>query len=158
LQSAEKGFYKLMDGIGLLPKLPVSEQSSFDVKKWKQSCYDAMNDDFNSPVVIAHLFEALKYINAIDQGQETITAGDLEVMKETMHAFTFDILGLEPLDVITENSQDRKRLSQVVELLISLRKRARDNRDFETSDKIRDELGKIGIELKDRKEGTTYSL
>lgn len=158
LLAAEKGFKRLMDAMVLLPKLPVAEKSSFSVKDWKQECYDAMNDDFNSPELIAKLFEAVRYINSVKADKATITKADQELLDEALKVFSFDILGLEPLDVIKGSSQDREQLEQVVELLISLRKRARDNRDFETSDKIRDELAEIGIKLKDEKDTTTYVL
>lgn len=156
LLAAEKGFQKLMDAIALLSKLPTGSKSSFSVEDWKQECYDAMNDDFNSPVLIAKLFEAVKRINAIAAETESITSADLEVLDETLKAFTFDVLGLEPVAALQENNRDRERLENVMTLLIDLRKRARDNRDFETSDKIRDALAKIGIELKDKKEGTDW--
>lgn len=160
LLAAEKGFYRLMDAMTLLPKLPTSgtSSSSFSVKEWKQACYDAMNDDFNSPGLIAKLFEAVKFINAVNGGTEKVTEKELSILDETLKAFSFDVLGLEPLDVIKQDSRDRERLAGVVELLIALRARARDNRDFETSDQIRDELAKIGVQLKDNKAGTEYVL
>jgi len=158
LQAAERGFKRLMDAIVLLPDLPVSESSSFDVEKWKQDCYDAMNDDFNSPEVIAKLFEAVRFINSVNANQERISQEDKEILEETMKVFSFDILGLTPLDSVKTDDRDRERLEQVIKLLIDLRKRARDNRDFETSDKIRDELAKLGIALKDGKEETVFTL
>ncbi len=158
LQAAEKGFNRLMDALTLLAELPTADQSSFNVNAWKQSCYDAMNDDFNSPGLIAKLFEAVKCIHAVAAGNETLTPTDLALLDETLKAFSFDILGLEPLAVVSKGGQDRKKLAKVVELLISLRKRARNNRDFETSDRIRDELAAMGIQLKDGKEKTEYVL
>lgn len=158
LQAAEKGFYRLMDAVSLLPKLPTAATSSFSIDDWKQECYDALNDDFNSPGLIAKLFEAVKWVNSIQAGKAQITAKDATVLEEALKAFSFDILGLQPLDLVVGDNKDRQRLEQVVELLISLRKRARDNRDFEMSDKIRDELTALGIQLKDGKEGTTYKL
>ncbi|SHJ05545.1 cysteinyl-tRNA synthetase [Mesonia phycicola] len=158
LIAAEKGFHKLIDAIALAPKLPISKSSSFDVKAWKQKCYDAMNDDFNSPVLIAQFFEAIKQINAINAKKATITADDLQELQETLKTFTFDVLGLEATTALESNNQDSERLSNVVELLIDLRANARLNRDFATSDKIRDELAKNNIELKDGKEGTSFSL
>src|SRR5699024_5463712 len=141
------------------PKLEVSDRSSFSVSEWKQECYDALNDDFNSPELIAKLFEVVRLINAVDSGKEKLTQTDVDELKEAMHSFIFDILGLRVLDTLNdENNQDRERLEGVIELLIDLRKRARDNKDFETSDQIRDELGKLGIQLKDGKKGTDYVL
>ena len=158
LQAAEKGFHRLMDAMLLLPTLETAEKSSFEVEAWKKACYEAMNDDFNTPVLIAKLFDAVKVINSVKAGLETLTAEDVKLLEETLKIFSFDILGLKPLDALQTNNKDGERLGKVVELLIDLRKRARDNRDFETSDKIRDELAKLDIQLKDEKEGTVYTL
>ena len=157
LGAAEKGFHKLMDAVALIPNLPTSKNSSVAIAEWKQKCYDAMNDDFNSPVLIANLFEAVKIINAVEAKKATLTAEDLKELKESIHSFIFDVLGLEAVTAL-ENNQDSERLANVVELLIELRAKARANRDFETGDKIRDELAANGILLKDGKEGTTFSL
>jgi len=157
LTAAEKGFHKLMDAVALIPKLNTESSSSVNIAEWKQKCYDAMNDDFNSPVLIANLFEAVKMINAVEAGKVSITSADAKELEETLHAFIFDVLGLEAATAL-ENNQDSERLANVVELLIQLRAKARANRDFATGDKIRDELAANGIQLKDSKEGTTFSL
>ncbi len=157
LTAAEKGFHKLMDAVALIPKLNTESSSSVNIAEWKQKCYDAMNDDFNSPVLIANLFEAVKMINAVEAGKASITSADAKELEETLHAFIFDVLGLEAATAL-ENNQDSERLANVVELLIQLRAKARANRDFATGDKIRDELAANGIQLKDSKEGTTFSL
>jgi len=157
LTAAEKGFHKLMDAVALIPKLSTENSSSVNIAEWKQKCYDAMNDDFNSPVLIANLFEAVKMINAVEAGKASITPADVKELEETLHAFIFDVLGLEAATAL-ENNQDSERLANVVELLIQLRAKARANRDFATGDKIRDELAANGIQLKDSKEGTTFSL
>ncbi|MDX1462512.1 MAG: cysteine--tRNA ligase, partial [Marinirhabdus sp.] len=156
LEASEKGFNRLMDAYHNLENLPTGASTSFDVTAWKQSCYDAMNDDFNSPILIAQLFEAAKHINAIKDGNASITSEALSELKNTMHAFLFDVLGLE--DTQVEGSAGADKLSSAVELLISLRNQARANKDFETSDTIRDQLQAVGIQLKDGKDGTTYSL
>ena len=155
LLASEKGFNRLMDAINALDSLPTSSISDFDVNSWKKDCYAAMNDDFNSPVLIANLFEAVKHINIIKEDKEKITAEDISILKETMKAFVFDVLGLVNK---TDEKNDTDKLSGTVELLIKLRADARANKDFATSDKIRDELAKIGIQLKDGKEGTTFSV
>ncbi|MEO2060837.1 MAG: cysteine--tRNA ligase [Mesonia sp.] len=157
LTAAEKGFHKLMDAVALIPKLNTESSSSVNIAEWKQKCYDAMNDDFNSPVLIANLFEAVKMINAVEAGKASITSADAKKLEETLHAFIFDVLGLEAATAL-ENNQDSERLANVVELLIQLRAKARANRDFAMGDKIRDELAANGIQLKDSKEGTTFSL
>ena len=156
LEASEKGFNRLMDAHRTLNEITTSEKSSLDIESLRNACYDAMNDDFNSPILIAHLFEAVKYINSLREEKETISTKDLELLKQTMDDFLFDVLGLE--DSVSENSQDGEKLSAAVELLIQLRNQARANKDFAMSDKIRDELSAKGIQLKDGKDGTTFSL
>ena len=155
LLASEKGFYRLMDAINLMASLKPSKTSSIDVKAWKQKCYDAMNDDFNSPILIAHLFEACKYINQIKEGSETISEDDLSILKETMNSFVFDVLGLVNS---AKNETGTDKLAGAVDVLIKLRQEARANKDFALSDKIRDELAEVGIQLKDGKDGTTFSV
>lgn len=156
LMASEKGFNRLMDTFRNIDQLPVSKNSSFSVDQWKQRCYNAMNDDFNSPILIATLFDAVKYINAIKEGDERISQQDLELLKATMHDFIFDVLGL--VDSIIENEDSTQKLSGTIELLIKLRAEARNNKDFAVSDQIRDQLLSLGIQLKDGKEGTTFSV
>ncbi|WP_209404308.1 cysteine--tRNA ligase [Pseudozobellia sp. WGM2] len=155
LLASEKGFNRLMESFNLLKDLDTAGTSDFDVEAWKQKCYDAMNDDFNTPILIAHLFDAVKHINLIKEGKEQISATDKTSLENALNAFIFEILGLEQG---AANGKDTEKLSGVVELLINLRKEARDNKDFATSDKIRDQLAEMGIQLKDGKEGTTFSI
>lgn len=155
LLASEKGFYRLMDAINLMNSLKASSSSSIDILAWKQKCYDAMNDDFNSPILIAHLFEAAKYINQVKEGSETLSSNDLNLLKNTINNFVYDILGLENI-VKTDSGTDK--LSGAVDVLIRLRQDARANKDFALSDKIRDELAEVGIQLKDGKDGTTFSV
>ena len=155
LLASEKGFNRLMDAINLLDKLQASTSSTFDVKEWKQKCFDAMNDDFNTPILIANLFEAVKIINLIHDNKSNLTAEDLEEFKNIIYSFTFDVLALENKKV---DNDDSDKLSGVVEILIGLRKQARENKDWALSDKIRDELIEIGIQLKDGKEGTNFTV
>ncbi len=154
LDAGEKGFKRLIEAIKLLDSLKTATTSTHDISAWKQSCYDAMNDDFNTPILIAHVFEAVKYINQIHDGKATITESDLEILKTTIHAFVFDILGLENVNK-ADNSSDK--LSGAVKLLIKLRQEARANKDFALSDQIRDELAEAGIQLNDSREGTSFS-
>ena len=157
LVASEKGFNRLMDAYHLLNELETSETSTFDLSEWKQKCYEAMNDDFNSPILIAQLFEAVKQINIIKEGKGSITSEDLEELKTSMSDFIFEILGLvDTADAVDDESG--KKLTGTIELLIKLRAEARENKDFATSDKIRDELIELGIQLKDGKEGTSFSL
>lgn len=154
LLASEKGFNRLMEAIDTLEGLKTGATSTFDVSDWKQKCYDAMNDDFNSPILIANLFEAVKFINQIKDDKATITADDLVLLTTTLYTFVFDVLGL--LNDAKEQSSDK--LGGVVELLIKLRKEARENKDWALSDQIRDELLGLGIQLKDGREGTTYAI
>jgi cysteinyl-tRNA synthetase len=154
LLASEKGFFRLMDAINLMESLKTSDKSSIDISSWKQKCYDAMNDDFNSPILIANLFEAVKYINQIKEGAETITKDDLNELQNTINTFVFDVLGLVN---VTKEETGTDKLTGAVDLLIKLRQEARANKDFALSDKIRDELAAAGIMLQDGKEGTTFT-
>lgn len=153
--AAEKGFNRLMDAIVSLKELQPAGSSSVNIEGWKQSCYDAMNDDFNSPILIAQLFEAVKYINLLKEGKETLNAADLDTLGKTMNAFVFDVLGLEN-EVAADANSDK--LEGTVNLLITMRNEARANKNFALSDQIRDQLAVLGIQIKDGKEGTTFSL
>jgi cysteinyl-tRNA synthetase len=155
LLASEKGFDKLMNAIDLLDKLTPAESSDIDVMAWQQSCYDAMNDDFNSPVLIAQLFEAAKHINACYHGNLKLTEDDIKILKSTINAMCFDVLGLEKVEAeATENTKQ----SELIELLIDLRNQARTVKDFKQSDAIRDRLLELGVQLKDTANGTTFEL
>jgi len=154
LEASEKGYYKLMEAVNSLENIEAGKTSTFDVASWKQQCYAAMNDDFNTPILIAHLFEAVKVINQLKEDKASLNAQDLESFKATINGFVFDVLGLT-----NETKQDSSdKIDGVVELLIKLRKEARDNKDWALSDQIRDELIALGIQLKDGREGTTFSI
>ncbi|NVK51594.1 MAG: cysteine--tRNA ligase [Flavobacteriaceae bacterium] len=154
LEASEKGYYKLMEAVNSLENIAAAKTSTFDIASWRQQCYDAMNDDFNTPVLIAHLFEAVKLINQLKEQKASLNTGDLDLLKNTINAFVFDVLGLT-----NETKQDTSdKIDGVVELLIKLRKEARDNKDWALSDQIRDELLALGIQLKDGRDGTTFSI
>ncbi|QXP59802.1 cysteine--tRNA ligase [Olleya sp. HaHaR_3_96] len=155
LLASEKGYNRLMEGVSQLDHLKTSKTSTINIDAWKQKCYDAMNDDFNTPIAIANLFEGVKYINQIKEGSETISEKDLETFKTTVNAFVFDILGLKNDKSAAGAGTDK--LSGAVQLLIKLRQEARVNKDFALSDQIRDELAEAGIQLNDGREGTTFS-
>lgn len=154
LEASEKGYLKLMEAVNSLTNLTTSKTSSINIEAWKQKCYDAMNDDFNTPILISHLFEGVKFINQLKEGKETISSEDLDELSKTMNAFVFDVLGL--LNDAKEDSSGK--IDGVVELLIKLRKEARENKDWALSDQIRDELLTLGIQLKDGRDGTTFSI
>jgi cysteinyl-tRNA synthetase len=154
LQASEKGHTKLMEAVNFLDKIESGKISTFNVQEWENSCYDAMNDDFNTPILIANLFEAVKVINHIKEQNASLTAPDLLAFKKALNSFVFEVLGLT-----NESYQaNSEKINGVVELLIKLRKEARENKDWALSDQIRDELIVLGIQLKDGKEGTTFSV
>jgi len=155
LLASEKGYLKLMDAMNQLADLPTGKTTDFDIASWKQECYKAMNDDFNTPVLIAQLFEAVRQTNLIHDGQVSITEEDKQELMQNMSVFVYEILGLENNQ---NTGQDRDTLSGLVDLLIEIRNSARANKDFATSDKIRDDLAILGVQLKDGKEGTSFSI
>ena len=155
LEASEKGHTKLMEAVNFLDKIEAGKTSTFDVEKWKSDCYAAMNDDFNTPVLISHLFEAVKTVNQIKEGNATLTSDDLAVFTKTINAFTFDVLGLMNE---TSEANNSDKLSGVVEMLIQMRKQAREDKNWALSDEIRDKLLALGIQLKDGREGTTFSV
>ncbi len=154
--ASEKGFNRISEAYKNLANLSASATSSLDINSWKQSCYNAMNDDFNSPILIAQLFEAVRFINLIKEGKETVSEEDLSTLKSTFSSFLVDVLGLN-LDSESPSSNTNK-LDGVVNMLIEMRKEARDNKNWALSDEIRDRLLVLGIQLKDGKDGTTFSV
>lgn len=153
--ASEKGLFRLLEGVKLLENISPNNITSFSVSDWLQSCYDAMNDDFNTPILIANLFEGIKYVNLINDGKETISSLDLELFSKAIHSFLFDVLGLKDE---TETENNSEKLEGVVNMLINMRNEARANKDFAMSDQIRDQLIALGIQLKDGKDGTSFSI
>ena len=153
--AAEKGYKRLMEAMNSLESIPAATQSTLNIAEWKQLCYDAMNDDFNTPILIAQLFEGVRFVNVLKEGKETLTAEDAKIFTNAMNAFVFDVLGLED-EKASDGNNDK--LEGTVNLLIAMRKQAREDKNFALSDQIRDQLLALGIQLKDGKEGTTFSL
>jgi cysteinyl-tRNA synthetase len=153
--ASEKGFNRLMEGLSLVNEIQSNETSSIDIQSWKKSCFDAMNDDFNTPILIANLFEGIRFVNLLNDKRESISASDLEILETTLKEFTFDILGIK--NGKSENKSSEK-LEGVVEILIGMRNDARANKNWGLSDEIRDKLLEIGIQLKDGKDGTSFSI
>lgn len=153
--AAEKGFERLLESIQTINNIESSSSSSINIQAWKQSCYDAMNDDFNTPILIANLFEGIHFINLLNDKRETISASDLIVLKTTIETFTFDVLGIKNEK---SNNNNSEKLEGVVEMLIGMRNDARTNKNWSLSDEIRDNLLNLGIQLKDGKDGTTFSI
>jgi cysteinyl-tRNA synthetase len=155
LQAAGKGLEKLMKATLLIDKLKSSSSSSVDISELEQNCMSAINDDLNSPVLIAHLFDGVRTINSVYDGSATITADDLERLKKLFHTYVFDILGLKVEDAAGSQSD---MVTNLVELALQIRTNAKNNKDWTTSDYIRNELARIGISVKDRKEGFDWEI
>jgi len=153
--AAEKGYKRLMEAMDSLKQIKAGSKSTLDITSWKQLCYDAMNDDFNSPILIAQLFEGVRYINLLKENKESLIASDLETLTSTMNAFVFNVLGLEN-EKASDSSNDK--LEGTINMLIEMRNKARADKNFAMSDHIRDQLLTLGIQLKDGKEGTTFSI
>ena len=157
LLASEKGYNKLMDAVNTLSAIKTSSTTAdFDIMLWIEDCYKAMNDDFNSPILIAELFRIVKFINQIKDQKATISPQDLALISKHIKEFVFDILGLK--NEISSVTRFEGKLKETVDLLISMRKEARANKDFEMSDKIRDRLKEIGIQLKDGIDGTIFTI
>jgi cysteinyl-tRNA synthetase len=152
LDAAEKGLTRLMDALTLLEKPSDALTSSFDVNAIVDSFYVAMDDDFNAPILIANLFEAVRLINLVNDGKECLSDVDRNLLKKEMFVFVIHVLGLQQL---VTNSDSK--LAPVMELILELRQQARTNKDWATSDKIRDGLNAAGITVKDSKDGTTWT-
>ena len=172
LQAAEKGLEKLLTAIGDLDRIQPADSCDADtdriVKALRQKCYDAMNDDLATPQVISHLFEACSVVNKLIDHKATICADCLQELRDTMHLFAFDILGLSNSKgqgaFSTLNSQSSISESclaaygKVVDMVLELRAKAKADKDWATSDRIRDELAALGFEVKDTKDGVTWKL
>ncbi|MEL0299679.1 MAG: cysteine--tRNA ligase [Flavobacteriaceae bacterium] len=156
LLAAEKGYLRMIDAFEALDSLPISSTSDFDIEAWLEKCHKVMNDDFNTPLLIAQLFEAVKFIFMVKNGQANINEATLEKLKHQLLRFTQEVLGLRLQLSSADGNTDA--LEKTIALLIELRDKARNNKDFATSDRIRDGLTDAGIQLFDGKEGTTFKL
>ena len=155
LQASEKGYARLMNAIKLIDNLKTSSASTSNIAELEKNCYEAMNDDFNSPILLANLFEGARIINSVNDGKETITSADLTTLKKLMQDFTFDVLGLKSEQ---SNSSADKALQGVMEIILDIRNDVKAKKDFVASDKLRDNLTKINITIKDTKDGATWSI
>jgi cysteinyl-tRNA synthetase len=151
--ASEKGIQRLFKGMETLKKLKPSENSTIDINDLRNRCYEAMDDDLNTPVLLSYLFEGVKYINQVNDGTEKMSADDLSALNDLFNTFVLDILGLKDESA---NGQDEKLMGELMDIIIGLRQEARANKDFKTSDKIRDELKKAGVILKDKKDGVDW--
>lgn len=157
LDASEKGYERLMESLNKLAKhKPGDLIGKFDTDKWLKNCYAAMDDDFNSPILIAQLFEAVKFINLVIHEDHPINYNQWEILNKMLPVFIHDILGIGVEN--KSSSLVKEKLNQTISLLIELRNKARVNKDFETSDQIRDQLKEYGIQLKDAKGATNFTL
>jgi cysteinyl-tRNA synthetase len=156
LQAAEKGFAKLMNAVKTMTHLKTSSSSTSNIQALADQCYVAMNDDFNSPVLIAHLFEAVRIINSVNDGKESITSEDLKLLQQTVYTFVFEVMGLKSEQ--ENQGTGNKALDTVMNLILAQRDEAKKRKDFAVSDQIRDLLLAGGISIKDTKEGTVWQL
>lgn len=154
LGAAEKGFRRLTDALDFLSGLQAGNTSDFDWTNWKKEVYAAMNDDLNSPMAIAQLFEAVKRLNSIREGKEQISGEHLSDIQAFIPHFVRDVLGLA--DESKAGAQEDNLAPKLMDLIINLRNEARFRKDFQTSDIIRDALKEAGVQLKDGKEGTGW--
>ena len=154
LIASEKGHNKLMDAIENIDHLTSSDNSDFNVKDWVQNCYDAMNDDFNTPILIAQIFDVVKFINLVKAEKANVKGDDLNEIKTKLNEFVFDVLGLEK----NKSNIDDSKIKSVVDILIELRDKARNDKNFELSDKIRNDLKNAGISLNDSNCKTDFTI
>lgn len=158
LQASEKGLARLLDAYASLLRLKPSAASTVDTKGLKRKCYDAMNDDLNTPIVISHLFDAARAVNSVKAGKDTVSEADLKDLQEVFRLFVFDLLGLKDEARSGADNGSVEAFGKAVDLLLSIRQQAKANKDWATSDKIRNELTAIGFEIKDTKEGAEWKL
>ena len=156
LLASEKGFSKILDAINVLEAFEkFNDQTDFNIEKWREKCYEAMNDDFNTPILIANLFDAVKFINQLNNGKAKISKSDCKNLLQILNSFVFEILGLEK---ILNPKKVNDKTNDVLEILIKLRDEARLNKNYELSDKIRDLLNNKGIVINDSDTNSSFSI
>mgnify|MGYP001295024198 FL=1 len=154
LKAAEKGLAKLMDAIEALSEIQAKDKSTFDVQELEKKCYDAINDDFNTPILIAHLFEGVKLINLVKSNKASLNNNDLILLKSIFDIFANEVLGLK------KESQQKSDdfTNEIMDVILKLRKHAKINKDFITADLIRDELDGLGIQINDSRDGSSWQI
>jgi cysteinyl-tRNA synthetase len=156
LQAAEKAMNRLMEAYNAIGRIQPAAESTVSVTEFKGKCYEAMDDDLNTPIVISHLFDAAKVINQAVDGNAKLTAADVAELKALFDTFLFDILGIKAEE--GGGSGREEAFGKVVDMLLEQRAIAKANKDWATSDKIRNELTALGFEIKDTKDGATWKL
>jgi cysteinyl-tRNA synthetase len=154
LEAAEKGFQRLMAGMSIVDALPVSSSSEVDVTEIKNKVEASMNDDFNTPIVISHLFEVVKTINSVAEGRIKINEAEKNKLSQFLKRFVFEVLGLK----MVEESGNSDLMDGLMNIVLDVRSRARANKDWGTSDAIRDQLAAMNIVVKDSKDGATWQV
>ena len=154
LQGAEKGVSKLMSAMETLQKIVPSKSSTYNVSELESKCYSAMDDDFNTPILIAHLFDGVRIINSVKDGKESLSSSDLEKLKTLFNTFVTDILGL----ISAKNNTSNDLTNEVMDLVLKLRDNAKSSKDFTTADLIREELNKLNIQVNDSRDGSNWKL
>ena len=155
LKAAEKGYQRLMKAAGTLNNLQASDKSTVDIAGLEMKCYEAIDDDLNSPVLLSYLFEGVKYINSVSDGSEKLAAADLESLRKLFRMFAFEILGLKDESA----GKGKEGLTKdLIRMIINLRQEAKSNKDWKTSDMIRAELKKAGVVLNDTKDGVSWEI
>jgi len=158
LEASGKGYQRLVEALDNLDTIDFSKTTTgFDLLQWKERCYEAMNDDFNSPLLIAHLFDAVKFINAVVNEKSSINKEDLENLKQSLNVFFYDVLGLKKPETKNQ-TKNQSTLEGTLSLLLELRNKARLTKDFETSDLIREELLKLNVQINDTAEGSSFKI
>ena len=156
LLAAEKGYNKLIDAINVLESLKdFNNKSDFDVKEWVNNCYKAMNDDFNTPILIANIFDAVKFINKVNQGKANISKEDWEVLLSSINSFVFEVMGLQKSKL---PNNENSKINDVLDVIFELRDDARKNKNYELSDKIRDMLKNKGISINDSDKDSSFTI
>ena len=159
LQASEKALQRMLDGYKRLQDLKPSESSTIDVAPLKGLCYQAMDDDLNTPIVISHLFEVCRQINLVNDGKATATAADIDALKELFSIFLHDILGVSTdLQGANGDGDALRPFEQAVDLLLEIRAESKAKKDWATSDLIRNRLTEMGFNIKDTKDGFEWSL
>ncbi|MGB0806345.1 MAG: cysteine--tRNA ligase [Salibacteraceae bacterium] len=159
LEAAEKGFTKLMNAYQALDEIESSESTSgFDMSNWVKKLYSAMDDDFNTPILIANLFDGVKFISSVINKKNTISKEDLGTLKETFDGFVYDVLGLKLEEKIESKSDETEMVNELMQIILDSRMRARQNKDFDSADRIRDLLAKVNITVKDGKMGAEWKV
>ena len=158
LEASEKGYNRLISAMEAIEKLsPSASTTDFSVISWREKCYSSMNDDFNSPLLIGHLFDAVKFINSVINKQKSITSSDLVILKKSLHDFIYNVLGFR-LSKASKNYPKFEKNKELLNLLLEIRNKARVKKDFEISDFIRESLSELNVELNDTENGTNYEI